>query len=297
MNYWFSNISTTMRSGTLVRLRRGGHVSINNLDVSGYRPQSESFVIDLPEVRDEGSPHSLSIRNARFEPLSEHARFLRCAGSAAWSASTTTTISSRAAPRGSPSNCAPAASTAARLRRLGRRSQPGRRAVSLRQLPLHRRASLPVPRHARGDDDNVQNLVQYQNCEFAGPEGDAFARNIHAFIRFSADGGGAARSGRTCASAPPCRLEARPPHVSDWDLGIQGPHASTSARTRHWLRLDPERPCCPAAATQCLMLPPAPGCCASPGFCRAATHPGGTPLTVSICSPAMPRLPADSARC
>ncbi len=229
LNYWMSNINTTMTAGTLVRLRRGGHVTITNLDVSGYQPPKETFVIDLPETHASDAAHSLMIRNARFETLSEHARFLRCRWERGnvcidgyddiiWRSTTRPTFEIRA------SN-AVAAPDADKLPAGVSASGAQYWFANARFTGVHRF----LCRGAIGSDaDNVPATIQYQNCEFCGPSDDAASRNIHSFVRFVAD------ADKSLIFRPhvrfrACRIEAVPNHVTDWDMGVQGARASTTA--------------------------------------------------------------------
>jgi hypothetical protein len=256
LNYWFSNINTTMRQGTLVKLRRGGHVTIDNLDVSGYSPAQESFVIDLPEVFGSDGAHSLIVRNARFEALSEKARFLRCRwergtvcidgyDDIVWRNTSHLNFDIRA------SNAVSDAS----FGKFGTGASPAGAQywfANGRFTGVHRFKFRAEP---GGDAQNVPATIQYQNCEFCGPANDAAARNIHSFVRLLPDGGKSFVS-RPHVRFRACRVEAVPNHVTDWDLGIQGPHASTTAPIKAVKFGTARHGCLPSGAAAAMVLPP-----------------------------------------
>jgi hypothetical protein len=229
LNYWFSNVNTSMAAGSLVRLRKGGHVTITNLDVSGYKPAEESYVLDFPEVGGYSDDiHSLIVRNVRFEPLSPHARFLRCR----WERGTvaidgyddclwrnTEHVSFDIRVGNSVSD--------AKFGKSGEGTAAGGAQywiANARMSGVHRFVCAGTP----GGDDSVPATIQYQNCEFCGPDNDPASRNIHSFIRFAPDGD------RSMLLRPhvrfrACRIEAVPNHVTDWDLGVQNAHPSSQA--------------------------------------------------------------------
>ena len=227
LNYWLSNVNQT-RSGSLVRLRRGGHVTITNLDVSGFKPDADRYLIDLPEIGGYSDDiHSLIVRNARFEPLSEHARFLRCR----WERGTVVIDGyDDVLWRNTEHLCFDLrVSNALSDSRLGKTGEGAAAAgaqywfANGRFTGIHRFVF-----RGTGDADYVPATIQYQNCEFCGPRNDPAARNIHSFVRLVPDGGTSMLL-RPHLRFRACRMESAPDHVTDWDLGVQGPHPTTQA--------------------------------------------------------------------
>src|SRR5262249_19462991 len=108
---------------------------------------------------------------------------------------------------------------------------------------------------AADDNQNVPASIQYQNCEFAGAYNDPAARNIHSFVRFAADGD-KLPTFRPHVRFRNCRVEAVPNHVTDWDLGIQGPHASGNAPIKALKFGMPRHGSLPSGESTAIVLPP-----------------------------------------
>jgi hypothetical protein len=255
LNYWMSNINMG-GDGRLVRLRRGGHVTITNLDASGYKPPKETFLIDLTEVGNSDGCHSLVIRNARFEALSDGARFLRCRwergnvvvdgyNDIVWRSTTRLSFEIRAGSAASVDS----------FGKFGEGASPAGAQywfANGRFTGFHR---FLCRGEAGSEAQNIPATIQYQNCEFCGPLGEPASRNIHSFVRFLADGD------RPLINRPhvrfrSCRVEGAPNHVTDWDLGIQGAHASTTAPIKSLRFGTPQNGRLPSDGATSIMLPP-----------------------------------------
>lgn len=77
LNYWFTNCKY-WNSSNMIRVNKGGHITLVNCDFSGYNPTTQTYLFELLENSHGYGVTTFNDFGSRYELKTEYARVMKC---------------------------------------------------------------------------------------------------------------------------------------------------------------------------------------------------------------------------